>query len=423
MYIKKIVLTNIRCFEKQTITFAQKACSSIVISGDNGAGKSTLLRAIAMGLTDETSAAALLRELPGYIVRSGKKKGTIRIFVGEKETEYEIKTTISFIQNFERVKQTYWQYGNGKREKEIEIQYFPWKRMFVSGYGAGIRTNGTEDYQRYTSVDAVYPLFRYDTPLQNPELAIRRIIASARKGGYKKSKKAKRVAEGMEEYLMNLLGTLLNLKEGDKVELTDKGIEVQTTKWGNNELGAMGDGYRATTTWVMDLHSWWTLYLGIFPEKNIYDHRNIQGIVIIDELEQHLHPRWQKRIITSLRETFSGIQFIMSTHSPLVISGAKDTTVYAPTEEGELTQVDAEGWLAEDVYRDIMGIETSRPNFIQTQLNRYKELYLEKLARPLNKLEEQEMQKIKKSLQGGALPPTDPLIQGAELEILSSLES
>ncbi len=421
MYIRKIELTNIRCFKKQNIEFTQKG-SSIVISGDNGEGKSTLLRSIAMGLTERTSASALLKDLPGRFVRSGKTTGTIKIVLEEQGTQYEIITTIIKRDEDEEVDQKLSKRKNGKLIK-LTSKSFPWREIFVSGYGAGIRTYGTEDYQRYASVDAVYPLFKYDLTLQNPELVIRRIIASARKGGDKKNKKAKGSPEEMEKYLMDLLRKLLNLETGDEVKLTDKGIEVRTEKWRDIELGAMGDGYRATTTWVMDLLSWWMLYHGIYLEKGISPQHTIQGIVIIDELEQHLHPRWQKSIIKSLRKEFSEVQFIMSTHSPLVISGAKDITVYAPTRKGELTQVDAEGWLAEDVYRDIMGIETSRPSFIQEKLDRYKVLYLKKLTGRLEESEEQEMQHIKESIREKRLPETDPLILGAELETLSSLES
>src|SRR4030042_1079759 len=73
MYIKKIFLKNIRSFEEFTLEF-EKSSSSVLIVGDNGEGKSTLLRSIAMGLCDESSAAALFRELRGRFVRRGKKK-------------------------------------------------------------------------------------------------------------------------------------------------------------------------------------------------------------------------------------------------------------------------------------------------------------------------------------------------------------
>ena len=59
--------------------------------------------------------------------------------------------------------------------------------------------------------------------------------------------------------------------------------------------------------------------------------RKTKGVVILDEIDLHLHPSLQSRIVDSLRRTFSGVQFIMSTHSPMVMSGVRndeDTVVY-----------------------------------------------------------------------------------------------
>jgi predicted ATP-binding protein involved in virulence len=53
-----------------------------------------------------------------------------------------------------------------------------------------------------------------------------------------------------------------------------------------------------------------------------------QGIVLIDEIDMHLHPQWQRTIIHRLQTTFPNCQFILTTHSPLVISDAQDILVY-----------------------------------------------------------------------------------------------
>ena len=67
MYIKRLYLKNVRCFEKLEINFDQPG-SSILLLGDNGDGKSTILKSLAMGLCDDSSAAALFRELQGEFV-------------------------------------------------------------------------------------------------------------------------------------------------------------------------------------------------------------------------------------------------------------------------------------------------------------------------------------------------------------------
>lgn len=80
MYITKITLDKVRCFEDEVIDLSQcKLGNSVLIAGNNGTGKSAIIRAIAMGLCDRDSAAALLRELSGNFVKSRKN----RVFVKE----------------------------------------------------------------------------------------------------------------------------------------------------------------------------------------------------------------------------------------------------------------------------------------------------------------------------------------------------
>lgn len=78
------------------------------------------------------------------------------------------------------------------------------------------------------------------------------------------------------------------------------------------------------------------------------------GVVLIDEIELHLHPKWQREIIEKFRTTFPNIQFIMTTHSPFVIQSVRD---------GELISLDGEieteyaNQNIVDVAEDIMGVE------------------------------------------------------------------
>ena len=154
--------------------------------------------------------------------------------------------------------------------------------------------------------------------MQNPELAWRRLQSI--EGIDKKD---------IDENISRILGEVLDLDKSSKVVLEPNGIFID--KDGNKvELGAVGDGYRAMTTLILDLLSWQFLMLN-------KDHANgddweplsideISGIVIIDEIEKHLHPLLQRRIIKHLSDKFKKIQFIISTHSPLCVSGVSDVT-------------------------------------------------------------------------------------------------
>lgn len=80
------------------------------------------------------------------------------------------------------------------------------------------------------------------------------------------------------------------------------------------------------------------------------DRSQIKGIVLIDEIDMHLHPKWQWNIIKALSTTFKNVQFIIATHSPIVISSAKETNLILLDEEQGVTYLpECYGCAVEDV--------------------------------------------------------------------------
>lgn len=78
------------------------------------------------------------------------------------------------------------------------------------------------------------------------------------------------------------------------------------------------------------------------------------GVVLIDEVDMHLHPQWARTIIQRLTDTFPNCQFVLTTHSPLVISDCKDVLVYS-LDNGELTEVASQyGQDANSVLLEVM---------------------------------------------------------------------
>jgi len=316
VYISKIELLNVRCFEKVTIDLGDDG-SSLLIAGNNGSGKSAILRSIAMGVCDEASSGGLLRELPGDFIRTGEDKATINIhFSEENGKKWIIQTDLDLDKklDFERIHQDYFiDKINGKGEGWKD---FPWENLFVVGYGAGLRTDGTEDYDQYFTGDAVYTLFKYSQTLQNPELSWRRLNSI---GGIDQK-------ENIDKNISDLLSEVLELKNDCRVELASNGIYISKDNE-SVEIGAVGDGYRAITTLILDILSWYFMRQNKNSRSKDWKELEldkIKGIIIIDEIEKHLHPTLQRRIIGRLQEKFNGIQFIISTHSPLCVSGASD---------------------------------------------------------------------------------------------------
>ncbi len=298
MEITKITLKNIRCFENLEIDLSRHdgAKKWLVILGDNGVGKTTVLRSIALGLCEEAGASALLAELAGEWIRTGAEKGTIRIelkpYPGYNGVA-SIETTLT--------RSDYGEYKLQQLNTPKTPSDFSWEKLFVCAYGAGRGVFGTADLSEYAVTDSVYSLFNYKSELQNPELNLRRIASEA-------------VDTSL---ILRKLEKVLMVKEG-AIALNKSGITIDGS-WGKSmPTGTLSDGYVGTLTWLLDMYGWKLL----FDEK--MTDTELRGIIIVDELEQHLHPKWQKQIIKLLSDQFPDVQFITSSHSPLCVIGTTD---------------------------------------------------------------------------------------------------
>ena len=95
---------------------------------------------------------------------------------------------------------------------------------------------------------------------------------------------------------------------------------------------------------------------------------DFDGIVVIDEIELHLHPEWQRMIIPALRKTFPKVQFIITTHSPHVIQNIEAHQIIAlQNTDGDVRRLDIssmkygfQGWGVEDILTDVMGMKSTQ---------------------------------------------------------------
>jgi energy-coupling factor transporter ATP-binding protein EcfA2 len=296
--ISRIELCNIRCFESVTLDFHQhdRLQRWTMLLGDNAVGKSTLLKSLALGLCNESEAAALIQAMPGEILREGTTDGFITIhLMDESQTEqtkpYTITTTITKAspEAPETIRQT-----------TEPADSFPWSDIFVCGYGTDRASQANTSYEQYQTIDAVRSLFDSQVFLQNPELIMLRQDPAVRAC----------IANKLQKILM------LDDTEG-YLQNTKRGLEL-TGPWGRQPLPTLSDGYRSTTQWVLDFMSW------LIHADRLVGNPDIGGILIINELEQHLHPRWQRIIVQRLRRQFPKTQIIASTHTPLVAAGIAD---------------------------------------------------------------------------------------------------
>jgi predicted ATP-binding protein involved in virulence len=147
-----------------------------------------------------------------------------------------------------------------------------------------------------------------------------------------------------------------------------------------------------------------------------------EGLVLIDEIDAHLHPEWQRVVIKSVTELFPNVQFIISSHSPLVASSCSNAQVIRLFREKNKIKAEhpkgTKGWLAEDILREIMGVESSRDIEIQKAINRAEKLYIKKIQKKITEKESKELNNKLLKL-SKLLPPSDPTLSIIKYDALS----
>lgn len=110
-------------------------------------------------------------------------------------------------------------------------------------------------------------------------------------------------------------------------------------------ISKLSAGYQSLLWMIMDL-----AYRICLLNPELCDKAQIKGVVLIDEIDMHLHPKWQWNIIKALRTTFENVQFIIATHSPIVISSAKEANlILMDGQQGILYLPGCYGYAVEDV--------------------------------------------------------------------------
>lgn len=117
-------------------------------------------------------------------------------------------------------------------------------------------------------------------------------------------------------------------------------------------VASLSDGERACLAIVADL----TRRLALANPSLENPAREAEAVVLIDEVELHLHPGWQRRILKRLVDTFPGCQFIVTTHSPQVIGEVKGGHIHLMTEEGVFSPPQSYGLDSNRVLEEVMEV-------------------------------------------------------------------
>ncbi|MDP2823367.1 MAG: AAA family ATPase [Sulfuritalea sp.] len=334
MLIEELTIENIRCFEKATMKFKNKCW--VTLLGQNGCGKSTVLQSLGLLLAGPEGAQILAPRPVGWL-RDESRRGKLSINIHQGDSDPggfgSQKVTRSFGYSF-FVTGSDQLTVNNKLYTEPGVHATPERRLtwlrqnaftskgtgwFAVGYGAFRRLTrkseiivpSLEPPTRYTNF---FSQFDEDQPLSAFERWMVYLDYSIVKSdaGEQRHKEAKRQKALGIDAINSVLPRGVRFDsvtaEG-RIFFDVGGVKVPTL--------ALSDGYRSVLALTGDLI--WRL-IQAFPESS--DPLKEEGVVLIDELDIHLHPIWQRDISLWLRKQFPNLQFIVATHSPFIAAGA-----------------------------------------------------------------------------------------------------
>ncbi len=186
------------------------------------------------------------------------------------------------------------------------------------------------------------------------------------------------------------------------------GIETSDNTYGERlYAGDLSSGTQGTLLWIYALALQMASHYGWAEGWE-----NKPAILLIDEIENHLHPTWQRRVIPALLEHFPGLQIFATTHSPFVVAGLKTGQVHLLNrdENGVVTATtnteDIVGWTADEILRNMMGVDDPTDQLTVDRMNRLRQL---RALESLTPEEESELNELRRQVNEDLLSKGGPL--------------
>jgi energy-coupling factor transporter ATP-binding protein EcfA2 len=372
MFIDKVTLTNIRGFKKLEFNFDRgngQYAGWTVFTGDNGSGKSTLLKSIAVTLVGLQAAYSLQPSFRRWI-HDGRPEGKVELNIAStiaidtnasrRSPKYQksVKITLSGEINNTGEPFLVAQFGQKNRTPRDTAPNFWGDDWFVCGYGPFRRVSGAspEVTQQMAAplVERFITLFQESASLAEADQWLRNLNYKSLEGKPDAKAQLSLVLEILrDELLPNQL--TIDRVNSDGLWLKDRnGIQLA---WSD-----MSDGYRAALALLADIlrhliNTYGTEGLTARDaDGKLYIQRS--GVVLIDEIDAHLHPEWQREIGFWLKRHFPNIQFLVTSHSPLICQAADPNGLFVLPEPGSDEPARA---LTAEEYQEVI---SSRPDTI-----------------------------------------------------------
>jgi len=203
------------------------------------------------------------------------------------------------------------------------------------------------------------------------------------------------------EAVRNTVIKMLEILTQRKIELfiyRESDLEIKFSDSANRErVSNLSAGYRDTIGIVSDIAYRMAI---LNPHLGLEVTSKTTGIILIDEIDLHLHPKWQRNIVGILTELFPLVQFIATTHSPFVIQSMRSDSIIR-LNEGDTNNLDIDTSLLsiDDISEDIQKIELPQVSKRKIKMLEVADIYLEKLELlEKNKISSEEVDTIKNEL-------------------------
>lgn len=373
-YFLSLTVENFRCFgPAQTLDLSRgenRPAPWTIILGENGVGKTTLLQCLAALQTSPmklassgNTVAAIARSratfagfkslgLFGLDAQQQRRQPSLcdySICAGDK-----LKHRSSNLQ-IQKINLRFSDGTGTVNVFDMDLQDF-----ICYGYGAS-RRMGKASLSEQRTEDTTASLFSDDVDLINAEewlLQADYAASRAAKGNTRAGERRDQVIE--------ILKALLPDVEDIRFQVTEEEISAPTvefeTHYGWVRLKDLSLGYRTMTTWMVDLAS---RLFDRYPKSA--NPLAEPAVVLVDEIDLHLHPRWQRTLLSFLSERFPNTQFIATAHSPLVVQAAEDANIVLLRREGDHVVIDNDverikNWRVDQILTsELFGLDSARP--------------------------------------------------------------
>jgi predicted ATPase len=335
MYIKKVKIRNIRSISEFSMEFKKPVGWNVLI-GDNGSGKSTLIRSIALALVGPEEALGLRsdwRDWLAYKTNSGQIRLDIEKQDIDKQTGRSAKLTkwlVPNIINFKKQNEIV-EISAGKTPK-IDALKYNW------GKGTGWFSVAFGPYRRFAGGNQEWTKVFYSQPKLGAHLsAFGEDVALTETLDWLVKLNYKLLENNISGEILNDLKLLINspqfLPHNAKLDkINSDGVFFKDGNGLEISVNQLSDGYRSILSLTLELiRQMLRVYGPNIVFKNIRENKifiDIPGVVLIDEIDAHLHPTWQTKIGEWFIKYFPQIQFIVTTHSPLICRACANGTIW-----------------------------------------------------------------------------------------------